>query len=258
MRVATWNVNSIGARLPHVAAWLAEHQPDALCLQEIKTVEARFPFEAIAAVGYQAAVFGQPGYNGVAILSREPPTDVQRGLPGDEASAPARLLASTIRGVRLVNVYVPNGAPLGSDRYAFKLAWLARLRDYLAAAYTPTQPLVLCGDFNVAPEPRDVWDPVRLANEVLFTPAERAALRPIAEWGLADAFRLHEADGGHYSWWDYRAGSFRRNAGLRIDHVWVTERLAAACTAAWIDTSPRRLERPSDHAPVAADFALPA
>jgi exodeoxyribonuclease III len=258
MRIATWNVNSIGARLPHVLAWLGEHRPDALCLQETKTVDARFPFDALASVGYQAVVFGQPAYNGVAILSREPAVAVERGLPDDAATAPARLIAATVGGVRVVNVYVPNGAPLGSDRYSFKLAWLARLRAYLAASYTPTQPLALCGDFNVAPESRDVWDPVRLANEVLFTPAERAALQPVADWGLADTFRLHESDGGHYSWWDYRAGSFRRNAGLRIDHLWVTAPLARACTAAHIDVEPRRLERPSDHTPVVADFAFPS
>ena len=254
MRIASWNVNSIAARLPHVLAWLAEHQPDVMCLQEIKTVEARFPAETLAAAGYQATVFGQPAYNGVAVLTRQPCAAVERGFPEDGAAPPARLLAATVGGVRVVNVYVPNGAPLGSDRYAFKLAWLARLRDYLAARYAPDEPLVLCGDFNVAPEPRDVYDPAALASQVLFTPAERAALRPVADWGLVDTFRLHEAEAGHYSWWDYRAGSFRRNLGLRIDHVWAAAPLAATCTGAWIDVAPRRLDRPSDHAPVAADF----
>jgi exodeoxyribonuclease-3 len=258
MRIASWNVNSIAARLPHVLGWLAEERPDALCLQEIKTVEARFPAAALAEVGYTAAVYGQPTYNGVAILTREPARDVERGLPGDDATAPARLIAATVRGVRIVNVYVPNGAPLGSERFAFKLAWLARLRAYLADTYTPTQPLVLCGDFNVAPEPRDVYDPLTLAASVLFTPAERAALQPIADWGLADTFRLHTAEAGHYSWWDYRAGAFRRNLGLRIDHVWATAPLAAVCTAARIDVAPRRIERPSDHVPVLADFAVSA
>jgi exodeoxyribonuclease III len=256
MRIATWNVNSVAARLPHVLAWLAEHQPDVLCLQEIKTVEVRFPLAAIVEAGYEAAVLGQPTYNGVAILSRQPPTDVQRGFPGDEATAPARLLAATVDGVRVIDVYVPNGAPLGSDRYSFKLAWLARLRDYLAETYRPSDPLVLCGDFNVAPEPRDVYNPVALASQVLFTPAERAALRPIADWGLQDTFRLHESEPGYYSWWDYRAGAFRRNLGLRIDHVWATAPLAATCTSARIDVAPRRLERPSDHTPVVADFAV--
>src|SRR5262249_52808563 len=193
-------------------------------------------------------------YNGVAILARDECSAIQYGFPADGGALPARLIATTVQGVRIVNVYVPNGAPLGSDRYTGKLDWLASLRDYLASHYDPRQPLLLCGDFNVAPEGRDVYDPVKLAREVLFPPAERAALQPVADWGLLDSFRLHEAGGGHYSWWDYRQASFRRNLGLRIDHIWLTAPLAEACTAAWIDTAPRALERPSDHAPVVADL----
>jgi exodeoxyribonuclease-3 len=256
MRIATWNVNSIAARLPHVLAWLAEHQPDVLCLQEIKTETARFPVEALAERGYQAAVHGQRTYNGVAILSRTALADVQRGFPEDDEAAPARLLAATVGGLRVVNVYVPNGAPLGSERFTGKLAWLARLRQYLAETADPGQPLALCGDYNVAPEERDVFDPARLAGEVLFTPDERAALAPLRVWGLVDSFRLHHAEPGLYSWWDYRQGAFRRNLGLRIDHIWVTPPLAAACTGAWIDVAPRRQERPSDHTPVVAEFAV--
>ena len=170
MRVATWNVNSIAARLPQVTAWLAEHQPDVLCLQEIKTETPRFPAAAFAELGYTAAVYGQRAYNGVAILARGELTDVARGFPGDDDSAPARLIAATVGSVRVVNVYVPNGAPLGSERFAGKLAWLARLREYLARTAQIDGPLALCGDFNVAPEARDVFDPVALASEVLFTP----------------------------------------------------------------------------------------
>jgi exodeoxyribonuclease-3 len=255
MRVATWNVNSIAARLSAVTAWLAEHQPDVLCLQEIKCVAERFPAEAFAALGYQAAVFGQPTYNGVAILARAPLTGVARGFPGEDGG-PARLIAASVGPVRVINVYVPNGAPLGSERYTGKLAWLGQLRAYLEVGHAPDELLVLCGDFNVAPEPRDVYDPVALASQVLFTLPERAALAPVAAWGLTDTFRLHEADAGHYSWWDYRQAAFRRNLGLRIDHIWATPPLAALCTAAWIDRAPRAGERPSDHVPVVADFAL--
>ncbi|HLH26428.1 MAG TPA: exodeoxyribonuclease III [Chloroflexota bacterium] len=255
MRIATWNVNSIAARLPAVTAWLLEQQPDVLCLQEIKCVAERFPAAAFAELGYHAAVFGQPTYNGVAILARQPPVEVERGFPG-QPDGPARLIAAAVGPVRVVDVYVPNGAPLGSDRYSGKLAWLAQLRAYLDARHTPDELLVLCGDFNVAPEPRDVYDPAALAAQVLFTPPERAALAPVAAWGLVDTFRLHESEPGHYSWWDYRQAAFRRNLGLRIDHVWATPPLAAACTGAWIDRAPRGGERPSDHAPVVADFAL--
>ena len=255
MRVATWNVNSIAARLPAVTAWLAEHQPDVLCLQEIKCVTERFPATTFAELGYQAAVFGQPTYNGVAILARERLNRVERGFPGDDGG-PARLIAATVGLVRVIDVYVPNGAPLGSDRYTGKLAWLGQLRAYLAASHAPDELLVLCGDFNVAPEPRDVYDPVALASQVLFTPPERAALAPVAAWGLVDTFRLHQEEAGHFSWWDYRQAAYRRNLGLRIDHLWATPPLAAACTGAWIDRAPRAGERPSDHAPVVADFAL--
>ncbi|HEY7065558.1 MAG TPA: exodeoxyribonuclease III [Chloroflexota bacterium] len=255
MRIATWNVNSIAVRLPAVTAWLAEHAPDALCLQEIKTVDARFPAAAFAEVGYQAVTYGQPTYNGVAILARRPPTDVERGFPGEDSS-PARLIAATVGSVRVINVYVPNGAPLGSDRYTGKLAWLAQLGAYLATRHSPEEPLVLCGDFNVATEPRDVYDPVVLAQEVLFTPAERAALAPLAAWGLVDTFRLHEEGAGHYSWWDYRQNNFRRDRGLRIDHIWATPPLAAFCTSVRIDRAARAGERPSDHAPVVADFGI--
>jgi exodeoxyribonuclease-3 len=255
MRVATWNVNSIAARLPIVTSWVVEHQPDVLCLQEIKCIADRFPVAAFADLGYEAAVFGQPTYNGVAILARGALARIERGFPGDP-EIPARLIAATVGALRIIDVYVPNGAPLGSDRYTGKLAWLERLRAYLEARQSADALLVLCGDFNVAPEPRDVYDPIGLASQVLFTPAERAALAPVAAWGLVDTFRLHEDGAGHYSWWDYRQAAFRRDLGLRIDHIWATPPLAATCTRAWIDRAPRAGERPSDHVPVVADFAL--
>jgi exodeoxyribonuclease III len=254
VRIATWNVNSIAARLPLVLRWLDAVRPDVLCLQEIKCVDAKFPPD-FSERGYETAVFGQPTYNGVAIISRVPIADVSRGFPGDDASAHARLLAGTVDGVRIVNVYIPNGASVGSDKFEFKLEWMARLRAYLDGACDPTSDVLLCGDFNVAPEPIDVHDPKRWEGQVLFSEPERAALRVIDEWGFVDAFRKQVKDGGNFSWWDYRAGAFRRNWGLRIDHVWVSTPLARRTTDAWIDKETRTWDRPSDHAPVVVELA---
>jgi exodeoxyribonuclease-3 len=254
VKLATWNVNSVLARLPLVLKWLDSARPDVLCLQETKCADERFPGPAFAELGYHSEVFGQPTYNGVAILSRIPCTDVRRGLPDDETGAHARLIAATVAGARVVNVYVPNGAFVGSDKYRFKLKWMRRLRAFFDAHYETDQPILLCGDFNVAPEDEDVHDPRLWRGRILFSEPERRALSEIKEWGFVDAFRLHTKDGGHYSWWDYRAGSFRRNAGLRIDHVWVSEGLAGRCKAAWIDREPRAWERPSDHTPVVTEF----
>lgn len=254
MKIATWNVNSVTARLPLVLQWLESARPEVLCLQETKTVDEKFPAAAFAEIGYQSLVFGQRTYNGVAILSCSEGTDVRRGFRDDEADAHARLLAATIEGVRVINVYIPNGAFVGSDKYQFKLEWMRRLRAFLDDEFKTTERVLLCGDFNVAPEERDVHDPQLWQGKVLFSKRERAALEEIKAWGFTDAFRLHTEDEGHYSWWDYRAGSFRRNAGMRIDHIWVSEPLAALCTGCWIDTEPRVWERPSDHTPVIAEF----
>ena len=254
MKLATWNVNSVLARLPVVTRWLEEARPDVLCLQETKCVDDKFPADAFAELGYQSETFGQRTYNGVAILSRVGCQDALRGFPGDDESAHARLLAATVEGVRVVNVYIPNGAFVGSDKYRFKLEWMRRLRDFFDTLYERSEPVLLCGDFNVAPEERDVHDPQLWQGRILFSKRERAALDHIRGWGFDDAFRLHTEEGGHYSWWDYRAGSFRRNAGLRIDHIWVSESLAARCTASWIDKEPRGWERPSDHTPVIGIF----
>lgn len=242
------------ARLPLVLQWLARARPDVVCLQELKCTEERFPAAAFAELGYRAEVFGQPTYNGVAILSRTAATDVERGFPGDDESAHARLLAATIEGVRVVNVYVPNGASVGSDKYAFKLAWMKRLRAFFDDNYWTDDEVLLCGDFNVAPEDRDVYDPELWRGRILFSSKERAALEDIRGWGFVDAYRQHIQEGGNYSWWDYRAGSLKRNAGLRIDHIWVSAPLAERCRAAWIDKEPRGWERPSDHTPVIAEF----
>jgi exodeoxyribonuclease-3 len=256
VKIATWNVNSIAARLPLVLQWLENARPDVVCLQEIKCIGERFPVAEIAALGYRCEVFGQPTYNGVAILSRGEITGTRRGLSPDDAAANARLLAVRTLGVWVVDVYVPNGQAVGTDKYAYKLDWLARLREVLDDDFPDTDYVALCGDFNVAPEPRDVHDPAQWEGQVLFSEPEREAIERVREWGFVDSFRLHEPGAGHYSWWDYRAAAFRRNAGLRIDHVWASTPLAENCTAAWIDKETRAWERPSDHAPVVAEFAL--
>jgi exodeoxyribonuclease-3 len=254
MKLATWNVNSVGARLPLVLKWLEAAQPDVLCLQETKCTDDKFPADAFTALGYESATHGQRTYNGVAILSRVPLTKVQKGFPDDDETAHARLLAATADGVRVVNVYIPNGAFVGSDKFFFKLDWMRRLRAFFDESYKKREKVLLCGDFNVAPEERDVHDPSAWAGKILFSHREREALAEIKDWGFEDAFRLHTEGDGHFSWWDYRAGSFRRNAGLRIDHIWTSEKLAADCTASWIDKEPRAWERPSDHTPVVAEF----
>lgn len=256
MKIATWNVNSITARLPHALDWIVTNRPDALCLQETKCVDEKFPFDAFREIGYSAEVFGQPTYNGVAILSLWPANDTQRGLPDDSPDAQKRLIAATVSGVRIINVYIPNGGEIGSDKYQFKLEWLSRLRKFLDQHCDPRQPLALCGDFNVAPEDRDVHDPALWAGKTLFSEPERAALENVRQWGLIDVFRRHHEEGGFFSWWDYRAGAFPRNHGLRIDHLWATAPLAEKCSDAWIDKAPRALPKPSDHAPVIAEFAI--
>jgi exodeoxyribonuclease-3 len=254
MKIATWNVNSIAARLPVVLKWTAEAKPDVLCLQEIKCVDAKFPRQEFAQLGYQMETHGQPTYNGVAILSRFACLDVQRGFPGADSAAQARLIAATIEGIRVVNVYIPNGQAVGADKYFFKLDWLKQLREFFETTADKNADVLLCGDFNVAPEDRDVHDPKLWEGSVLVSDAERQALEEVKSWGFVDAFRLHHQEGKLFSWWDYRAVAFRRNAGLRIDHIWVTESLAARCTDVSIDKEPRKWERPSDHTPVVAEF----
>lgn len=255
MRLVTWNVNSIRARLPRVLAFLERAEPDVLCVQETKVEDGAFPHAEFEAKGYFPTIHGQRTYNGVAFLARTPPTDVRRGFPGDDAAtAQARLIAGTFGGVRVVNVYVPNGEAVDSPKFPFKLDWMGKLRAYLDAHEDPKRPLVLCGDFNVAPEERDVYDPAALDGQVLFHPEERKALRHIAAFGLSDALRLKTEESGLYTWWDYRGGAFHRKMGLRIDHVLVTEPLVRACRAVTIDRDERKGPQPSDHAPVIADF----
>lgn len=254
MVIATWNVNSIRARLPRLLAWLEAKKPDVLCVQETKVVDEEFPFAELKALGYEAATFGQKTYNGVAILSREPFTDVQRGLPGD-ASGEARLISASIGAVRVFSVYVPNGQEVGTEKYAFKLQWMGTLLSYLQASFSPRDPLVVCGDFNVAPEDRDVWDPEAWRGKILFSEPEKEAFSKLVRWGLADCLRLHHQEGGLYTWWDYRQGAFHRGWGMRLDHILATRPMAERCTAVVIDREARKGEKPSDHAPVLAYFA---
>ena len=256
MLIATWNVNSILARVPVVARWLDAVKPDVLCMQEIKCTDDKFPTLVFTERGYQCQIFGQQTYNGVAILTRDTCPTGHRGYPGDDETAQSRLIASTVNGINIVDVYVPNGQMVGSEKYAFKLDWMNRLRSFFDTHYDPTANVLLCGDFNVAPEERDVHDVRLWQGRILFSDKERETLQHIKDWGFTDAFRLHTADTGHYSWWDYRAGMFRRNMGLRIDHIWISESLVKKNVRTWIDIEPRKWEKPSDHAPVIAEFDI--
>lgn len=253
MKLATWNVNSIRARLQHVLDWLAAHQPDVMCLQETKVSDADFPLAPLREAGYEVFHVGQKSYNGVATLTRAPAANVHVELPKMDA-VQKRLLAVTVNDVRIVNVYVPNGEAVGSEKYAYKLLWLDALRDYLEQELKIHPKLAVVGDFNVAPEARDVHDPLLWQDRVLFSERERDALREVMETGLSDVFRRFDQPEKSFSWWDYRALAFRRNHGLRIDHILCSEALAQMCHSCTIDKTPRKLERPSDHAPVVAAF----
>ena len=255
MRIATWNVNSLRVRLPHLAQWLAANPVDAIGLQELKLPDEQFPRAEIEALGMRAAHYGQKTYNGVAILARGALADVTTGIPGDD-DPQRRVIAATIGEVRLINVYVPNGQEVGSEKYAYKLAWLERLRAWLAGELARHPQVAIVGDFNIAPEDRDVHDPAKWEGSVHVSEPERKALSAITGLGLVDLFRRFEQPPGTWSWWDYRMGAFRRNHGLRIDLVLASAALAARCTACTVDRSPRAWERPSDHAPVVASFDI--
>ena len=257
MLLASWNINSIRARHERFLRWLGERRPDVLCLQELKCTEEQFPFEDIKAAGYSVAVFGQKTYNGVAILSKTPPEDVRLGLEDGEDELGARVISAVVAGVRVVNVYVVNGQVVGSEAYAKKLEWMRRLRAYLDRRHRVDESLVLCGDFNVAPEPRDVDRPDKWSSSVLFHPEVRESLRHIVAFGLQDTLRLHTQEAGLYSWWDYRKLSFPKNDGLRLDLILATPPIARRCTAASIERNERKGQQPSDHAPVLATFDLP-
>ena len=255
MQVATWNVNSLRVRMPQLTGWVGSSPVDVLALQEIKLKDDEFPRAEVEALGFKSAWSGQKTYNGVALLARQEITDVVRDIPNYE-DAQRRVLAATIAGTRVINVYVPNGQAVGSEKFAYKLAWFEALRAYVAAELARHPRLIVLGDFNVAPEDRDVHDPAAWEGQVHVSPEERAALASLTGLGLRDAFRLFQQPDGVYSWWDYRAGAFRRNHGLRIDLILVNEPLALACQSCRIEREPRTWERPSDHTPVVARFDI--
>ena len=265
MRIATWNVNSVRTRLDQVVAWLQRDQPDVLCLQETKVADALFPHEAFQELGYATAISGQKAYNGVAILSRLPMDDVQIGfsalLPDADATALSeqkRVISALVDGVRVLNLYVPNGSSLSSDKYGYKLQWLGCLKRYLDVQEEQADPLCMVGDFNIGPEARDLHDPERLTGGIMASAAERSALREVLGERLVDAFRLFEQDAGHWSWWDYRSGAWESDRGWRIDHIYLSEELAECATGCVIDRGPRGNVQPSDHTPVVVNLAWPA
>lgn len=249
MKLATWNVNSLTVRLPQVLDWLAANQPDVMVLQETKLPDDKFPQAEIEAAGWHAHWFGQKTYNGVALLSKTDASDVVRNIPGFDDPM-ARVIAATVDGIRVVGGYFPNGQAPGTDKFEYKLQWLRALRDWLADELTRHPKLVLLGDFNIAPEDRDVYDPVAWAGQIHCTPEEREHFRQLVALGLSDAFRQFEQPPKSWTWWDYRNLAFRKNQGLRIDLILVSNALREAVQSCTIDKAPRRHERPSDHAPV--------
>lgn len=253
MKIATWNVNSIRVRLPHIIDWLSKQQPDVLCLQETKVIDELFPAEALQEVGYESIYCGQKTYNGVATLSKSTAEDVLK-QPAARQDEQKRCIVATIDNVRVVNVYVPNGSEVGSDKYQYKLQWLQQLHAYLEQELKLYEQLVIVGDYNIAPEDSDVHDPKAWQGSVLVSDKERDAFQAMLAMGFVDVFRQFEQEEGSYSWWDYRAVAFRRNRGLRIDHILCSEALSQQCHSCVIDKEPRSWEKPSDHAPVVAEF----
>jgi exodeoxyribonuclease-3 len=253
MKIATWNVNSMNVRQAHVIEWLQSHDPDVLVLQEIKQLTEKFPSDALQELGYHSIASGQKTYNGVAIISKTAPTDPVTDLPGLD-DPQRRVLASTAGDVRVIDLYVPNGSEVGSEKYEYKLGWLASLKRFLEAEMQQHENLVVLGDFNIAPADEDVHDPEKWGEAILCSPLERQALTALLDLGLTDVFRKFEQPEKSFSWWDYRAAGFRRNAGLRIDLILTSAAMAERCTASYVDKEPRAWERPSDHAPVVAEF----
>jgi len=250
VRIASWNVNSVKARLTHLIDYLEQIGPDVLLLQELKCVEADFPIAPVAAKGYEAAVLGQKSYNGVAILAKTPITDVIKRLPGDPADEQARYIEATVAGIRVASIYLPNGNPIDTPKFPYKLAWMARLRAHVAAVMRTDQPAVFGGDYNVCPTDADVFDPKAMAGDALCQPQSRAAFRSLLNLGLTDAVRaLHPAE-RIYTYWDYQANAWARNAGLRIDHLLLTPQAADRLEACGVDLAPRDKEKASDHTPV--------
>ena len=263
MRIATWNVNSVRTRLDQVVAWLQQERPEVLCLQETKVTDELFPRAAFEALGYQVVISGQKAYNGVALLSLLPLDDVQVGFEAllpDDPEAPGlseqkRVISALVDGVRVLNLYVPNGSSLSSEKYAYKLEWLACLQRYLAVQETQGDPLCMVGDFNIGPEDRDLPEPKRQTGGIMASQAEREALQLVLGNRLSDVFRVFESDTGHWSWWDYRSGAWDRDKGWRIDHIYLTDDLLGCATGCLIHKATRGNEQPSDHAPVVVNLA---
>lgn len=249
MKIVSWNVNSVRARLTRVTDWLALHQPDILCLQETKVPDADFPRIEIESMGYTTAFYGQKAYNGVALLARGDLLDVKHGFDGGDETQ-KRVISALFKGIRVINIYVPNGASVGSEKYEYKLNWLEKFRTALDKNHSSGDPLLICGDFNIAPEGRDTWDPKRWDGKILCSEPERDHFQAMLEWGLSDALRLHNQESDTFTWWDYRMGGFRKNWGLRIDHFLVTKPVAKRIRTVQVDKDERGGEKPSDHAPV--------
>jgi exodeoxyribonuclease-3 len=260
MKIATWNINGVRARIDSATAWLKDAMPDVLCMQEIKSQDGAFPAGVFEDLGYNVAIHGQKGFNGVAILSKRPLEDVSRGLPGDDADDQARFIEGVVSygggAIRVVSLYLPNGNPLGGDRFAYKLAWMERLRAYASARLADEEAFVLAGDYNVIPQPEDARFPDNWRKDALFQPETRAAFRRLVNLGLTDAFRACQGEPGHFTFWDYQAGAWQKNNGIRIDHALLSPLAADRLVAAAIDKRTREWEKPSDHVPVVVELDL--
>ena len=255
MKIATWNINGINSRLQHVIDWSVKNQPDVLCLQELKCVDSRFPHVKLRTAGFpHIEFFGEKAYNGVAILSKYPIDAVQKNFPRDASDAPRRLIAGTIRGIRIINVYAPHGTALGSDKMKFKLDWYGRLRKYLNRKFSVADNLILCGDLNIAPHEMDVWKPSAFKDKTHFSKPERETIHELKRWGFVDLFRQLNDDVKEFTWWSNFHHDFEKDRGMRIDFIWSSTRVAERCTDCWVDKEPRAWESPSDHAPVVADL----
>lgn len=255
MKIATWNVNSIKSRIEHVLKWCDAVQPDVLCLQETKVIDEKFPSAKFRTRGYpHIALRGESAYNGVAIISKHPISDIVLQLPGDKTDNQTRIIAVTVEGIRLVNVYGPHGTSQGTPKYFFKLKWIERLRKYFDKKYSTDEDVLLVGDINVAPHELDVWSVPAWRNKLHFTKPERDAIQDLKKWGFVDVFRQINGDEREFSWWSNFRNDFEKDRGLRIDHIWASQPLAERCTDCWIDKEPRGWDHPSDHAPVVADF----
>lgn len=257
MIIASWNVNSITARLQHVLSWLKTQAPDVLLLQELKTIEDNFPHMEFSALGYHTAVFGQKSWNGVAILSKHPITDIQKGLPGDTSDEQARYIEATVNDIRVASIYLPNGNPVDTDKYPYKLKWMDRLYTHVQTLLAQELPVVLGGDYNIIPEDKDCYNPKAWQEDALFRLESRQKFRKLIHLGLTDAFRVNNHDAHQYTFWDYQGGAWQNNAGIRIDHFLLSPQSADLLEECFIDTAPRGLEKASDHTPIVIKIGTP-